>query len=647
MKALKLAGALLAGLVIAGMLALIAGIPASVINPRIAARVERESGYRMSIAGATRIGLWPSLELDMNDITLDDPRDQDGSHRITIGRATAEMPLSSAWSNPEISSLSITSPVIHVPLLRERPRESAASARPAEAAETTPVAIDRVKVTDGTVVFANHKDRVERRIDAIEADATIGADRELTLSGTARAGTHPLRFKLLSALPAQPRQRPTIPVDLTLEAPGSLSAPLSAKAELSLHGPVLMINGVSGQLGEGSFSGWASVDAASKPIVKVDMDFKRLDVTPPTAAPSQWSDEPFDLVGLSYVDGELSVSAADIGIGPSHFAPGAASATLAGGVLKATVTNLGAYGGNATGGLTIDATAGTPTFTMHGDVVAVSALPFLTAVADFDKIDGKMQAKIAGRSEGLSPHAIISNLSGTAFASFRDGEIRGINIAQMIRSLTKNPLSGWQLEKEQATDLSQLSASFRIDRGEATTTDLSLVGPLVRVTGAGTVDLTNRSLAFRVEPKLALTTQGQGSKSDPVAFGIPVVVSGPWTEPRIYPEIAGVLDNPDAAYAKLREMGKGLFGDTLKGILGSGGQAGANDDPSGQLGEALGKLIQQGLGGRTISPGPQDNPTDAPNDAPKAAPQGGGTAPGEDNQDSAPMTDVLRQLFNR
>ena len=33
---------------------------------------------------------------------------------------------------------------------------------------------------------------------------------------------------------------------------------------------------------------------------------------------------------------------------------------------------------------------------------------------------------------------------------------------------------------------------------------------------------------------------------------IPVVIDGPWAEPRVYPDMAGILDNPDAAYAKLK-----------------------------------------------------------------------------------------------
>ena len=179
------------------------------------------------------------------------------------------------------------------------------------------------------------------------------------------------------------------------------------------------------------------------------------------------------------------------------------------------------------------------------------------------------------RSSGASQRAIMSNLDGTVFAVFQDGAIRGVNVAQMIRSLTSGTLSGWQENKEQATDLTQLSASFRIEQGKATTGDINLVGPLVRVTGAGTIDLGEKSLALRVEPKLVMTTEGQGRATDPVGLGIPVVIDGPWAEPRIYPDMAGMLDNPDAAYAKLKEMGKGLFGPN-GALSGLGGNCGRN-----------------------------------------------------------------------
>src|SRR4029079_4838638 len=62
-----------------------------------------------------------------------------------------------------------------------------------------------------------------------------------------------------------------------------------------------------------------------------------------------------------------------------------------------------------------------------------------------------------------------------------------------------------------------------------------------------------------VAPKLVLSLEGRGGAADPVGIGVLVVVQGPWGAPRIYPEVVGILENPDAAYAKLRELGAGLF----------------------------------------------------------------------------------------
>ena len=55
---------------------------------------------------------------------------------------------------------------------------------------------------------------------------------------------------------------------------------------------------------------------------------------------------------------------------------------------------------------------------------------------------------------------IVSNLSGIAVTKFADGEVRGINVAKMIRALTSGSLAGWQEGQSETTDLTELSASF-------------------------------------------------------------------------------------------------------------------------------------------------------------------------------------------
>ena len=158
------------------------------------------------------------------------------------------------------------------------------------------------------------------------------------------------------------------------------------------------------------------------------------------------------------------------------------------------------------------------------------------------------------------------------------------------------------------------------------------------MTGTGTIDVGSKTLALRVEPMLVMTTQGQGRASDPVGFGIPVVIDGPWASRQIYPDVAGILDNPAAAYAKLKEMGNGLFapggntGNNTGG--GSGNTAGGNS-----LGDTLGNLIQQGLnaarGNNTSQPPSPNNP---------AAPNPNDPSRQQDNQ---PLNGIMKQLFGR
>jgi AsmA protein len=682
MRILKIFGAVVAVVIVVLALALIVGIPSGFLTSGIEDRVERETGYQLSIDGTTKIRLWPSLNITLNDITVQDPKDRDGAKRVNIGSVQADVTLSSLWSgHPHVSELIVTNPVVHRPLLRERNRIAlppSKAATPVDDADM--VKIDRVKIVGGAIILANARDRVERRIDNVNADVLIDADRKIKVTGTARAADEPVKFDIKATAPAPHAERQNIPIEFSVDAPSLLRVPLVAKADVRLNGPIVMINGITGTLGDGAFNGWASVDAESKPLVKVDLDFQRLDIAMAKAAPQSgsqpWSDAPINLTGLNYLDAQIRVSAAQLNVGESQFAPAEIDATLAGGVLKASIANLGTYGGQASGEAIVDVSSGNPSYAMHCDLVGVRALQLLKSLVDFEKIDGKMQAKIAARSAGASQHAIMSNLSGTAFVTFQDGSIRGLNVAQMVRSLTSKTLSGWQESDEQSTDLSQLSASFQVDRGQATTTDLTLVGPLVKMTGAGTIDVGTKMIGFRVEPKLVMTTVGQGRTSDPVGLGIPVMIEGPWAQPRIYPDMAGILDNPDGAYAKLKEMGKGLFGangGNLGGLLGSvggltgnpSGTGGSNGgDPNGggqggllggKLGETLGNLIHGGLGGasrgRSI---PAISPPDAQNAPPaQAAPSPPPQAEAQSDsasqppQDSQPMNDVLRQLFNR
>ena len=259
-------------------LLLVIGIPSGFLTSRIEARVERDTGYRLTIAGGAKVGLWPTLNVTLGDITLQDPKDRDDANRLTVGSVQADIALNSVWSgHPRITELVVHSPVFYVPLRRERDRQAADTSRPKASGDAAAAAIDRVTIIDGAMAFSNPRDRVENRISGINADITIGADRRIEVRARAQAGGQPLKLDITATMPA-PTERQNIPVELTLHAPGALPAPLSAKAEVRQNGMIVMINGLSGTLGDSAFNGWASVDGASKPLVKLDLDFQRLEV---------------------------------------------------------------------------------------------------------------------------------------------------------------------------------------------------------------------------------------------------------------------------------------------------------------------------------------------------------------------------------
>ncbi|NEW94284.1 AsmA family protein [Rhodopseudomonas sp. BR0M22] len=599
MKPIRIAGAIAALLLVAAALLIAIGIPAGALTAAIQSRIERDTGYRVTIAGSGTVRLFPAAALTLHDVTAEMPGGRPTDPRLKIATVRAELsPTSLMSGTPRVTELTLIKPELSLPLLRRRD-EAAAAPAPARKGGAELAEIERIVIQDGAVVMTSAADRVERRIAGIQADIERDdAKGPITASGSATLGRSPVSFEL-TATPSSDDQQPIL-VDLTLDAPGLLTSRLSAKAEARLRGTALAINGISGKLGDAPFNGWASVEFAGKPRVKLDLDFQRLDLVAITrsATPgAPWSETPLDLVGLNYVDADVRLSATELNIGPARIAPASADAKLAAGVLSVQAARLGAYGGQASGTLVIDASGATPAFDLRCDIAGVHALPLLDGLADFDRIDGKMQAKLALRSSGGSARAIAAGLDGSAAVGLRDGAIRGFDVVRMIRNLTTHIQDGWQIAPTDATDLSEFAASFQIAQGKAETSDLKLAGPLVRMSGAGTIDLPAKTLAFKVEPKLVATTQGQSPPErgiaapnpEPIGFGIPVRIEGPWIAPRIYPDIAGVLDDPDAAYRRLREIGSGLFG--------NGGNDSGDADRSGRgSGAAVNEIIKQLFG---------------------------------------------------
>jgi AsmA protein len=650
MKALKILGAVFGLLIVAVGVTLAIGIPGGFVTGAIEERVEKETGYQLDINGGATIKLWPLTVVTLSDVALYDPKDKTISERFRAERIRAEVSLRSLLTGrPRVREINVVRPVISLAMARERTRQLTTTARSTASLDDMPLAIDRVVVSDGAVVFKDPRYRLENRIEKVNVKALASPGRKLDVTADARSGDQAFKLEAKATIPTGPVDNMTLPVDFKAEAPGLLPQALSGNGEVKLSGTTITINSLMGTLGNARFSGYASIEATTKPLVKVNLDFKQLDIDAPSAVTSKpagdgWSTEAIKLDGLNYVDADFQISAAALNIGALKIAPARIEGALSSGIVRMTLSELGLYEGKAAAGLALDASIPSPIFALRAELRGVRALPLLTSAADLTSLDGRMNAQLDVRSTGRNQREMIANLSGTTNVDFLDGQIRGINVAQMIRNLTSTTLSGWQENEVQSTDLTELHANFRIEKGRAETNDLRLAGPLVRVTGAGTTDLNTKTLSFRLEPKLVMTTQGQGSTiSDPIGLGVPVIMEGAWSAPRIYPDMAGILDNPDAAFARLRELGQGLFGPNFLG----GGTAGQPGQPGqgNKVIDSIGTILQGLAGGSNGGQGkagataPQAAP---PGQAPQAAP---GQRPSQDTQTQ--IDNVIRQLFGR
>ncbi|CTQ56819.1 putative assembly protein [Roseibium album] len=315
----------------------------------------------------------------------------------------------------------------------------------------------------------------------------------------------------------------------------------------------------------------------------------------PAGNSSGWSTAPIDFSGLQAVDVDFKVTTREIRWDKIKIDESALSTTIKNGVLTTRLDKLTLYNGAGTGTVTLNGTVPSPEVTAKFSLAGLDAYPLLRDAADFGWIEGKTAINLDVRSSGASEQQLVQGLNGTANYEFQDGAIRGLNIPKMLRGLSIETFLGWQENSSEKTDFSSLGASFQIKNGVATTDDLSLIGPLVRMTGKGTTDMPAQSLKWRVEPKIVATLEGQapqprrkGEDKKLAGLGVPIVIDGSWNDPRIYPDIAGILQNPEAAYKQLQQTGGELIS-ILQG----------NKEPSKELVDQANKVIQKATGGNT------------------------------------------------
>jgi len=218
----------------------------------------------------------------------------------------------------------------------------------------------------------------------------------------------------------------------------------------------------------------------------------------------------------------------------------------AGGRLAVENLEAALYEGQLDATASLDASGATPGYGMRMTLDGIQADPLLADLLEKDSFlsgAGRVTADIT--TGGDSVEAIKAGLNGTFATAFTDGSINGVNIAQTLRK-AKAAITRQSIPEEEAvqkTDFTALSVGGRFDDGVMTSDDLDLRSPLLRVNGAGTVDLPGEAVDYTGTVLVTGSAQGQGGGDLDSLKGVKLDVPIQGTFDELAANFAGVVLN--------------------------------------------------------------------------------------------------------
>jgi AsmA protein len=382
----------------------------------------------------------------------------------------------------------------------------------------------------------------------------------LALSGTqgGQALSGSLTTPLSADLHAMHIVLPKIAAGFTLPNPGGGTLGLKAGGNADVElGKYTLSAALKGSLDESAFDAKFGMGSFSPAAYTFDIGVDKIDVdryrSKPAgskttasakadkgaAAPAdKAADKPIDLSALKNLraNGNVRIGALKVaGIRASNVRFGVHAA---GGKLDIDPLAASLYGGSAIGALSA-AAAKPARFTLRQTLSGINIGPLLKDAIGKQPIEGKGTVKLDVATSGAGFAQIKKELNGSARLELRDGAVHGVNIAQTVRSAKARigALRGQEAPQtgtgsaDEKTDFSEMSGSFRITNGVAHNDDLNIKSPLVRVGGAGDVDLGAERVNYLAQVTVVSNLQGQGGPELQALKGltVPVRLTGPFT----------------------------------------------------------------------------------------------------------------------
>ena len=215
--------------------------------------------------------------------------------------------------------------------------------------------------------------------------------------------------------------------------------------------------------------------------------------------------------------------------------------------------NMKLYQGTATSATLLDVRQDVPKSRIELQANGIQAGPLVNDLMKKDIIEGTLESKINLTTAGDDADQIKSSLNGNGNLVFRDGAIKGIDLAGMVRNVKATFGLAEKSKEKPKTDFAEFSIPFTMTNGVFNTKDTNLMSPLLRVKADGKANLVSEALDFRVEPKFVTTLKGQGGSMAQKGITVPVLVSGTFQAPKFRPDLEGMIKGTLSSPSKLKE----------------------------------------------------------------------------------------------
>ncbi|MDD4979015.1 MAG: AsmA family protein [Gallionella sp.] len=331
----------------------------------------------------------------------------------------------------------------------------------------------------------------------------------------------------------------------------SISSTMKGNVQLNTKKQIVQAN-LSGGLLQSQLRAKLGVKGFAQPSIYFDVDVDQLDAdlylpkkTAETAAPTNSPEQPLDLSALRTLnlDGSLrigSLKAANVKVKQLRIDVQAHK-----GIVNVSPLSAELYQGSTSGSININAQA-TPAIVIKQTLTGVDIAPLGKDAANFDTLEGHGNIALNISMQGDKVSEMKRAMNGTASLSLVDGAIKGINVAKKMRGVksmfgAKSDIQ--TADKAEKTDFSELKASFKITNGVAHNDDLSMKSPLLRLSGAGDINIGNDSIDYLAKATLAKTLEGQGGADAVGGLTVPLRVHGPFTDMKYSLEFGAMVSD--------------------------------------------------------------------------------------------------------